>query len=113
LILEYDENNTLLARYTHNLQGSEVSDDVLSVRVTTQGAQKGLAQTSGSYQYLKDAQGTVTEITDNQGNFLQRYVYSAFGTILGIKDVVASDITPNAPLKTHFAFTGREYVSRV
>jgi RHS repeat-associated protein len=105
ILLEYDGNNNLLARYTHSTLRT---DDVLSVDVTNNGATQGLAQSSGSYQYLKDHQGTVTDIADDNGNKLQHYVYSAFGILLGIKDASANDVTANPPLNSSYTYTGRE-----
>ncbi len=105
ILLEYDGSNQLLARYTHsNLR----TDDVLAVDVTSAGVGARLAQSSGSYQYLKDAQGTITDVADNNGNKLQHHVYSAFGILLGIKDASANDVTENPPLNTSYTYTGRE-----
>ena len=105
ILLEYDGSNNLLARYTHS---SLRTDDVLSVDVTSAGVSAKLAQNSGSYQYLKDHQGTITDVADNSGNKLQHYVYSAFGILLGIKDASANDVTENPPLNTSYTYTGRE-----
>ncbi|MCM0607082.1 MAG: hypothetical protein KA715_13415 [Xanthomonadaceae bacterium] len=106
---EYGENNELLAHYTHsNLR----TDDVLAVDVTTDGVTAGLAQSSGSFQYLKDHQGSITDITDNSGNKLMHYVYSAFGVITGIQDANAQELTrESAPLRTSYTYTGREFDS--
>ena len=108
ILLEYDGENQLLARYTHS---SLSTDDVIGVDVTTDGVSAGLAQNSGSYQYLKDHLGTISDITDNSGNKLQHYVYSAFGVLLGIQDAAAADIMSNPVLNTSYSFTGREYDS--
>ncbi len=105
ILLEYDGSNQLLARYTHS---SLRTDDVLAVDVTSAGVSAKLAQNSGSYQYLKDHQGTITDVADNSGNKLQHYVYSAFGILLGIKDASANDVTENPPLNTSYTYTGRE-----
>ncbi|MBI2711382.1 MAG: RHS repeat-associated core domain-containing protein, partial [Bdellovibrio sp.] len=105
ILLEYDGSNNLLARYTHS---TLATDDVLSVHVTSSGVSAGLAQASGSYQYLKDGQGTITEVASNSGSKIQRYLYSAFGILLGIQDANAADITANPVLNTSYGFTGRE-----
>lgn len=100
-----ETNNNLLARYTHStLQ----TDDVLAVDVTNNGVTAGLAQNTATYLYLKNDQGTITDIADNAGNKLQHYVYSAFGILLGIKDASANDVTASPPVNTSYTYTGRE-----
>jgi len=108
ILLEYNGNNQLLARYTHS---GLRTDDVLAADVTSDGVSAGLAQNSGSYQYLKDAQGTVTDVADSSGNKLQQYVYSAFGELLGIKDAYGADVSAAPPVRTSYSYTGREYDS--
>ena len=108
ILLEYNGNNQLLARYTHS---GLRTDDVLAADVTSDGVSAGLAQNTGSYQYLKDAQGTVNDIADNSGNKLQQYVYSAFGELLGIKDAYGADVSAAPPVRTSYSYTGREYDS--
>ncbi|MCM0607081.1 MAG: hypothetical protein KA715_13410 [Xanthomonadaceae bacterium] len=109
IILEYNENNELLAHYTHS---GLRTDDVLAVDVTTQGVNAGVAQSSGSFQYLKDHQGSITDITDNSCNKLTHDVYSAFGVITGIQDASAQEIPiTSVPLRTSYSYTGREYDS--
>jgi RHS repeat-associated protein len=105
ILFEYDGSNNIVARYTHS---SLQTDDVLSIDVTSNGVTAGVAQSSGSYQYIKDRQGTVTDIADINGNKLQHYVYSAFGILLGIKDASANDVSANPPLRTTYTYTGRE-----
>ena len=39
------------------------------------------------------------------------FVYSAFGILLGIRDAQANDVTTNAPMKSSYGFTGREFDS--
>jgi RHS repeat-associated protein len=108
ILLEYDGNNDLLARYTYsNLN----ADDVLAVDVSSSGVNAKLAQNSGTYLYLKDQLGSVVDIADTNGNKIQHYIYSAFGQLLGIQNAAASDVTSNPPLSTSFTFTGREHDS--
>ena len=83
-------------------------DDVLEINVTSEGVRSQLATDTGSYQFLKDQQGTVSAISDSSGNLIQKYVYSAFGELLGIQDANASDITSQPALRTPYAYTGRE-----
>src|SRR5581483_9901968 len=73
IILEYDGNNSLLARYTHSMLRT---DDVLAADIRSAGVTASLAQSAGTYTYLKDAQGTVTDIADSSGHKLQHYIYS-------------------------------------
>jgi len=108
IALEYDGSNSLLARYTHSTLRT---DDVLAVDVRQAGVNAALAQNAQTYTYLKDAQGTITDIAGNAGNKLQHYIYSAFGTILGIQNSNAADITANPVLRTSYSYTGREFDS--
>jgi len=106
ILVEYDGSNNILARYTHS---GLRTDDVMSVYVTSSGESAGLAQSSGSYYYGKDALGSISVVADSGGNKLQRYVYGAFGTLENIKDGAGNDITSAPVLNTSYAFTGREY----
>ncbi|MBL6988707.1 MAG: hypothetical protein ISR65_02980 [Bacteriovoracaceae bacterium] len=106
IIYELDENNTILASFTHS---GLRTDDVLSVNVTTDGVTKNIAQTAGSYYYLKDAQGTITDIVNNTGQKLQHYIYSAFGKLLKIIDKDGIDVTTAPPIRQRYTYTGREY----
>ncbi|MBL7716959.1 MAG: hypothetical protein JNL01_15960 [Bdellovibrionales bacterium] len=109
VVAEYDENNQFLAFYTHRIvPGNEVVDDVLAVKITEQGRIKGLAQSAGDYYFLKDGQGSVTEVYGETG-LVQRIVYGSFGKILSVRDAASLEVTSAPPLKTHFAFTGREF----
>ena len=105
MLFEFDEMNNVLARYTAS---TLASDDVLSVKITSNGATAGLAQNAGSYLYLKDTMGSVTDITNSTGTRLQHYIYSAFGMLLGIQDASAADISSSPVLSTSIGFTGRE-----
>ena len=106
MLYEYDESNNVLARYTTT---HLTYDDVLAVDIRSQGVTKFLAKNQGTHYYLKDALGTVTDVTDGNGNILQHYVYSSFGTILGIKDVNGADITNDPNINTSVTYTGREF----
>lgn len=105
ILFEYDGSSVLLAKYTHsNLK----SDDVLSVDITTAGVQAKMSTTAGSYMYLKDHLGSVTDITDAGGNVVQKYDYSSFGKINSIKDGSGTDITASPIINTSYTYTGRE-----
>lgn len=105
ILIEYDGDGNPLAHYTHSTLGS---DDVLQVEVSQQGQVEELAQAAGDYEYLKDSLGSIIDVTDTAGNRLQHYIYSAYGTLLGIQNGAGTDVTANPPLRTSFSFTGRE-----
>ncbi|MFP5386042.1 MAG: RHS repeat-associated core domain-containing protein [Bacteriovoracia bacterium] len=106
IIAELDEDNSVLATYTHS---GLRTDDVLSVNVTSAGVGRGLASTTGSYQYLKDGLGSIVDIADSNGTVVQHYAYSAFGKILKISDKDGNDISANPVIEPYFTFAGREW----
>jgi hypothetical protein len=83
LLFTFDQNNELLASYTHS---GLHTDDVLSVYITRAGKTEKMAKADGSYYFLKDALGSVIDITDPSGVKLQHYTYSAFGKLLNVED---------------------------
>ena len=83
MLAEYDETNTVRAKYLHNIG----IDDPLAMETNGEG-----------YYYHKDALGSITAITDKDGNIVQQYEYDAFGNITN---------RMNPPFKQPFAFTGR------
>jgi len=97
--------NKLLARYTHS---PLAPDDVLAADITADGVTAQLAQNAGTAVFIKDAQGTVTDVTDSAGAKIMHYVYSAFGELIGIKDAYGADVTSAPPVNTSYGFTGRE-----
>ncbi|MFP5491655.1 MAG: RHS repeat-associated core domain-containing protein [Bacteriovoracia bacterium] len=104
VIAVFNENDELMARYTHS--GMRM-DDVLGVEVTNAGVDGGMANSSGKFYFLKDVMGTITDIIDAAGVVVQRYSYSAFGRLL--KTMGADGMELASPIiKTHYAFTGRE-----
>ncbi len=110
ILREYDGSNQLLARYTHPPQLSKTPiDDVLSVQVTTAGVAAGMAQATGSYQFLKDALGTIHAVANSSGVRVAGFVYSAYGILLATKDGLGNDATANPPVRFAHLFTGREF----
>ncbi|MDZ4660039.1 MAG: RHS repeat-associated core domain-containing protein [Pseudomonadota bacterium] len=105
VLLEFDGTNSLLARYTHSTLRT---DDVLSVNISSAGVAQKLAQSSGTYFFLKDSIGTTTDIIDGGGNVVQRYAYSAFGDIRDIVNGAGVSVVANPVLNTSYTFTGRE-----
>ena len=105
MLIEYDGSNNVLARYTYS---GMRPDDILASDITTSGVSQKLAKASGSYFYVKDGLGSVTDITNSSGTKIQHYLYSVFGVLLGIHDANSADITNDPNLATSFTFTGRE-----
>lgn len=103
IIAELDENGTILARYT---QSGLRTDDTLSVDITSTGASKGLATNFGRYFYFKDNIGSVAAISSENGQLIQKYIYSSYGKLL--KKVDASGLETSA-FNTSYTFTNREY----
>ena len=103
IIAELDENNSVLARYTHS---GLRTDDVLSVEISSAGVSRGLASSTGDFSYLKDGLGSVNAIADSGGNVVQRYVYSSFGQLLKVTDASGVEMSPI--VKTSYTYTNRE-----
>jgi RHS repeat-associated protein len=93
--------------YSNTIAGL-VSDDILSANITTAGVAAKIAQNSQSYFYLKDEIGSISDISDANGNHLQHFVYSAFGEKLATQDGSGNDISANPVLNTTYSFAGRE-----
>jgi len=106
ILMEYNGENDLLVHYDHS---GLRTDDVQGFSVTSEGVSAGLAPSAGSYRYLKDALGSITEIVDADANLVQRYEYSAYGKILSIWNGAGADISSNPVVKTSYTFTGREH----
>lgn len=102
ILAELDQNNNTLGIYTHS---GIRTDDVLAVDVLD----TKLANSIGSYYYLKNSLGSITDILDSSGDLIQHYAYSAFGKILKISSNSAQDITSNPFVKTSYGFTNREH----
>ena len=104
ILLEFDGSNDLLARYTHSL----ATDDELAVSVRNVSQGSNPIGAPGSYQFLKDGQGSIVDIADTNGNRLQTALYSAYGTRLTLKNGAGVDISNSPILRTTYAFAGRE-----
>jgi len=85
LVLEYDENDTFVARYSH---GDQI-DQPLAVQ------RAGV----GFFYYHADHQGSITHLTDSSGNIANTYTYDGYGRVLTLSESV---IQP-------FTYTGREF----
>ena len=86
ILLEYDGNNILQARYLH---GPGIDDPLLLER----GSQR--------YYYHSDGLGSITEITDATGIVVKSYLYDSFGNL---RNQTGGLLNP-------YTYTGREYDS--
>ncbi len=84
ILLEYDETNTLQARYTH---GPGIDEPIAM--------QRG----GSNFFYHQDGLGTVTELTDATGATVQAYAYDAYGNI----------IQQTGTVENPYTYTGREF----
>ena len=84
ILAEYDGTGNMTARYTQNL----AIDDPLS-----------MVRGGSAYYYHKDALGSITAMTDVNGQVAQTYEYDSFGNI--------ANQTGN--IENPFTYTGREY----
>ena len=84
ILLEYNDTNTIIARYTHGLG---IDEPLIMER----GGQ--------SYFYHVDGLGSIVALTDNFANIVQTYTYDSFGNIV---EQTGSLINP-------YAYTSREY----
>jgi RHS repeat-associated protein len=89
-IAEYSSTGPLQSEYVY---GPEL-DEVLTM---DRSAQK--------YYYSHDALGSVTEITDNMGNVVEKYTYDAYGTPV-IRNAAGTILTASTITNPHM-FTGR------
>ena len=101
-----NDENDVLVKYTHS---GLRTDDVLSMQVTTDGVNAGVAQNSGTFQFVKDGLGSIIDVVDSSGTKVQHYSYSSFGKLLKIEDGGGNDISANPILEPHYSYTGREF----
>ena len=83
ILLEYDGNNVLQARYIH---GPGLDDPV------------AVSKAGNSFFYHQDGLGTVTDLTDNNGAIAKSYAYDSHGNI----------VNQSGSLEQPFTYTGRE-----
>ncbi len=118
IIAEFDSQKGLLAAYTHS---PLAPDDILSVYYparavaianggSSENSGNAIAPQAGSFYFLKDNLGSITEIVDGSGNVKQKYQYSTFGSIRSVKDQNNIEVgISNAQFKNSFTYTGREW----
>jgi len=97
-ILEYDGNGELAG---YNLYGKGVDEILLRNDPT-------LTQEPRTFYYQQDHEGSVTHLTDENGNVIEKYRYDVFGapTILDPDGVT---VRTASIVSNRFLFTGREY----
>lgn len=102
IIAELDEYGQTLVSYTHS---GRKTDDVLSMQVSSEGVNAGIAPNSGSYYFQKDAIGSVINIVNGAGTVVQHHAYSSFREIAKIMNGVL-DNTSNPNFKVSYSFAG-------
>ena len=85
IIVEYDQNGTITAKYTH---GPNI-DEPLAVQ-----------QGTNTYYYHADGLGSITALSNASGSIVQTYSYDSFG-----------NITQTGSITQPYTFTAREYDS--
>jgi RHS repeat-associated protein len=106
ILFEFNGSGSVLSKYTHS---NVAVDDVVAAHYTPAGVTAGLATTSGTAYFLKDATGSITDVINGSGNIVQSYGYAAFGSILSIKNSSGADISNDPTIKTYYSFAGREW----
>ncbi|MDD5131029.1 MAG: hypothetical protein PHH44_00005, partial [bacterium] len=86
IIQELDQNNQIVATYTH---GPGIDEPIL------------VEKNGQKYYYIADDLGSITALVDQSGNIAQTYRYDSFGNILN----------QTGTLDQPFTYTGREYDS--
>lgn len=66
-----------------------------------------VSNVNGTMFYHRDAQGSVTHLTNAQGVVVEHYKYDAYGSLRDIKDSSGASITESA-VGNHFLFAGHE-----
>ena len=105
IYFEYDGENTFKAKYVHS---DNINEPVRMER--PENPYKNERYAVQEFYFHRDRMGNITEITDFDGNVVQRYVYDAFGKV-SIFDKDGNPITGDSPkfLQIPYAFTGQEY----
>ena len=104
ILLEFNSGNAMQAKYTH----SDRTDEVMFMeRPTSPHTNSSFA--NQRYYYHHDRLGSTTEITNPDGDVIQRYVYDSFGnTSIYNKDGTAITESSTDYLINPYTFTGRE-----
>ncbi|PIR32494.1 MAG: hypothetical protein COV37_19660 [Bdellovibrio sp. CG11_big_fil_rev_8_21_14_0_20_39_38] len=108
VIAKTDDSNQVLVSFTHS---SLHTDDPLAMHVTTAGVQAGISQSSEDIFYVKDAQGSVIDLVDSNGDLIEHYSYGSFGNLIKITDLSDTNVSTNPNIEPYFTYTSREYES--
>ena len=93
---------TLQARYTH---GPGIDEPLILERDLDA---SGTFEPNETFFYHTDALGSITELTDINGQAAQFYVYDAFGNMT-VFDAAGAEITPESAIANPYTYTGREF----
>ncbi|MEA9358605.1 RHS repeat-associated core domain-containing protein [Bacteriovorax sp. PP10] len=93
ILLEFDNNDSLQAKFTH---GPGIDEPVEMLK----GSQK--------YFYHTDGLGSITALTDGSGNTVQSYSYNAFGETK-VFNGSGAEINPSSMIQSPYGYTGREW----
>ncbi len=96
IIVEYDNNNNLIAKYVH---GQRI-DEVIRKSVIASGSE-------AIYYYHYDGLGSVTGITNSSGALVEKYTYDIYGSVI-IRDS-GNNVLSQSAINNRYMFTGREY----
>ena len=94
ILFEFDRANTLLTRYTH---GPGIDEPLIAV---------SYQPSVVSYFYLTDGLGSITELTDSNGELVQSYLYDSFGNVK-IFDAAGAEIDPSSGIMNPYTYTGQ------
>lgn len=95
ILLEYDGNNVLKARYTH---GPGIDEPLVMERDTDN---DGTFESTERFSYHADGLGSITELTDSTGAVVRSYLYDSFGNI----------VQQTGSLTNPYTYTAREFDS--
>jgi RHS repeat-associated protein len=101
-ILEYNAAGTLIAK---NLYGKAIDEIVMRVDSSSTPTQ--------TFYYQHDHEGSVTQITNANGEVIESYRYDAFGapTVYNGPVQTTEHMIPRSALNNRFLFIGREYAA--
>jgi RHS repeat-associated protein len=94
IILEYDGEGNLIAKYIH---GPGIDEPLMMER------------DGKIYYFIPDALGSIRALVDTKGYIRQMYEYDAFGNIVQILDEEGAPIPINEAITNPYTFTGREF----
>ena len=106
-ILEYRVNGDMRGR---DLYGKGVDEILMGATIRHSLPSPSPAPDLRTFYYQQDHQGSVTHLTDGDGNVFEKYRYDVFGTPT-IRDGNNQLLTEGSAVSNRFMFTGREYAA--